>query len=241
MNLAVDGLGATGGVMAELCDGRRLSFGDIGRGLVQVFDLFHHAEHVPVLPHLNKLLIRDAGNGDTGNTDLSACGRDTQAGAVVCGRAGPAHADPVAFSEVVFDLNMSASEGSIDAIVELIEGPGPDVVVLPSCTRTLGAKSWPIASRCPLFQTSSKQRRPRSRSASFMVVPPSANHTPISDDLAQDRSGNYPQLVQLAEVHASTMVLAILAMRSWPSLSGVQLVSALSWVKAEIRMMPCLM
>lgn len=110
--------------MAEVCDGRRLSFGDIGRGLVQVFDLLHHAEHVPVLPHLNKLLIRDAGNGDTGNTDLSACGRDTQAGAVVCGRAGPAHADPVAFSEVVFDLNMSASEGSIDAIVELIEGPG---------------------------------------------------------------------------------------------------------------------
>ena len=35
------------------------------------------------------------------------------------------------------------------------------------------------------------------------------------------------------------MVFASLAMRSSASLSGVQLVSALSWVKAEMRMVPC--
>jgi len=82
------------------------------------FDLFHHAEHVPVLPCFDHLTFFDMNDGKAGDADLGASGRDAEPEAGMFGSTGPANAGFVVLGEYLFDINMDVGEGVVHAVEE---------------------------------------------------------------------------------------------------------------------------
>jgi hypothetical protein len=55
---------------------------DVGGRFAAALDLLHHPQHVPVLPAFDKLAARDSEDGNAGDEDGRAGGRNAQAVAV---------------------------------------------------------------------------------------------------------------------------------------------------------------
>src|ERR1700722_16761864 len=146
-----------------------------GRPTGRLLDLVHHPHHVPVLPGFDQLFARDAKDGNTGHVDGHAGWKDAQSGAGVLARRRPPNADLVALRERIVNAHVNFGESVIHSFEEGIKPSGPVESMPPSWITDSGKSISAIASRRFWFQTSSNQRRPRSRSGS-VIGPSVANY-----------------------------------------------------------------